>query len=545
MLLHRLLKIDLRRLILALAVVGVMATLSNSFYATYEAQRELLISNTLDANRVYAAKLADMTNTMIQSSQSQLAYSATLLAPAMADDDVLLGEVRRLQQQTATFNSVAVVNADAVVVSVYPDTLKIKGAKLTSAGSRAAITTRRPVITDPFISLSGNYLISLSSPIFDKEKNYLGYVAGTIYLQSPNLLSGMLGQHYYQDGSSLYVVDRNRTRIYHPDSAKVGEKIRDNGVVDRVLNGEEGALELTDETGTEMLAGFAPIRQTHWGVVAQRPRAATLTGLDQQMMRVLLKIIPINLLILLFIWISAIFISRPLWQLAHKAKLMDQQESLKNLAKIRAWYFEAAQLKQAMLKGLGLLNTRITQLHNDSHTDAMTGLFNRRGMQQVLDSYQALSQPLAVIALDIDHFKQINDGFGHDVGDQVLATLATLMQQGARQADAVCRSGGEEFLILLPGLSLPLAFEIAERLRQRVAAHPMPGAGHITISLGVAHWPGSDDDLNVVLKQADQALYEAKRRGRNRTVQAGRDQQRAPDGALPPSEDVPERVQHG
>lgn len=545
MLLHRLLKIDLRRLILALAVVGVMATLSNSFYATYEAQRELLISNTLDANRVYAAKLADMTNTMIQSSQSQLAYSATLLAPAMADDDVLLGEVRRLQQQTATFNSVAVVNADAVVVSVYPDTLKIKGAKLTSAGSRAAITTRLPVITDPFISLSGNYLISLSSPIFDKEKNYLGYVAGTIYLQSPNLLSGMLGQHYYQDGSSLYVVDRNRTRIYHPDSARVGEKIRDNGVVDRVLNGEEGALELTDETGTEMLAGFAPIRQTHWGVVAQRPRAATLTGLDQQMMRVLLKIIPINLLILLFIWISAIFISRPLWQLAHKAKLMDQQESLKNLAKIRAWYFEAAQLKQAMLKGLGLLNTRITQLHNDSHTDAMTGLFNRRGMQQVLDSYQTLDQPLAVIALDIDHFKQINDGFGHDVGDQVLATLATLMQQGARQADAVCRSGGEEFLILLPGLSLPLAFEIAERLRQRVAAHPMPGAGHITISLGVAHWPGSDDDLNVVLKQADQALYEAKRRGRNRTVQTGRDQQIPSDGALPPSEDVPERVQHG
>ncbi|MFB0593917.1 diguanylate cyclase [Aeromonas hydrophila] len=463
----------------------------------------------------------------------------------MADDDVLLGEVRRLQQQTATFNSVAVVNADAVVVSVYPDTLKIKGAKLTSAGSRAAITTRLPVITDPFISLSGNYLISLSSPIFDKEKNYLGYVAGTIYLQSPNLLSGMLGQHYYQDGSSLYVVDRNRTRIYHPDSARVGEKIRDNGVVDRVLNGEEGALELTDETGTEMLAGFAPIRQTHWGVVAQRPRAATLTGLDQQMVRVLLKIIPINLLILLFIWISAIFISRPLWQLAHKAKLMDQQESLKNLAKIRAWYFEAAQLKQAMLKGLGLLNTRITQLHNDSHTDAMTGLFNRRGMQQVLDSYQTLDQPLAVIALDIDHFKQINDGFGHDVGDQVLATLATLMQQGARQADTVCRSGGEEFLILLPGLSLPLAFEIAERLRQRVAAHPMPGAGHITISLGVAHWPGSDDDLNVVLKQADQALYEAKRRGRNRTVQAGRDQQRAPDSALPPPEDAPERVQHG
>ncbi|MCH7375192.1 GGDEF domain-containing protein [Aeromonas sp. MR19] len=544
MLLPRFLKIDLRSLILALAVISVMATLSNSFYATYEAQRALLISNTLDANRVYAAKLAEMTNTVLQSSQSQLAYSAALLAPAMKDDSTLLSEMQRLQQQTATFNSVAVVNADAVVVAAYPDTLQIKGARLTSQSARLSITTRQPVITDPFVSLSGNYLISISYPIFDKEQAYLGYVAGTIYLQSHNMLSGILGQHYYQDGSSLYVVDRNRTRIYHPDSARVGEKIRDNGVVDRVLNGEEGALALTDETGTEMLAGFAPIPQTHWGVVAQRPRAATLAGLDQQMMHVLLKIIPINLLILLFIWISAIFISRPLWQLAHKAKLMDQQESLKNIARIRVWYFEAAQLKQAMLKGLGLLNTRITQLHNDSHTDAMTGLFNRRGMQQVLDSYQALGQPLAVIALDIDHFKQINDGFGHDVGDQVLAALAALMQQGARQADAVCRSGGEEFLVLLPGLPLPLAFEIAERLRQRVAAHPMPGAGHITISLGVAHWPGSDDDLNAVLKQADKALYEAKRRGRNRTVLASRDQQPLhDDGSQPlsPPEDPPKR----
>ncbi|MCW0506976.1 sensor domain-containing diguanylate cyclase [Aeromonas piscicola] len=535
MLLPRFLKIDLRRLILALAVISVMATLSNSFHATYEAQRALLISNTLDANRVYAAKLAEMTNTMLQSSQSQLAYSAALLAPAMKDDNTLLSEARRLQQQTATFNSVVVVNADAVVMAVYPDTLQIKGARLTSQSAKLSITTRQPVITDPFVSLSGNYLISISYPIFDKDQAYLGYVAGTIYLQSQNMLSGILGQHYYQDGSSLYVVDRNRTRIYHPDRARVGEKIRDNGVVDKVLNGEEGALALTDETGTEMLAGFAPIPQTHWGVVAQRPRAATLAGLDKQMMTVLFQIIPINLLILLFIWISAIFISRPLWQLANKAKLMDQREALKNIARIRVWYFEAAQLKQAMLKGLGLLNTKIDKLHSDSHTDAMTGLFNRRGMQQMLDHYQALGLPLAVIALDIDHFKKINDSFGHDVGDQVLAALAALMQQGARQADALCRSGGEEFLVLLPGLPLPLVFDIAERLRQRVATHPMPGAGHITISLGVAYWPGEGaDDLNAVLKQADKALYEAKRCGRNQTVVASDQGALVHDEASPP-----------
>ena len=200
---------------------------------------------------------------------------------------------------------------------------------------------------------------------------------------------------------------------------------------------------------------------------------------------------------------------------------MDQQEAASNISSIRAWYFEAAQLKQAILKGLGLLNTKIDQLHTDSHTDPMTGLFNRRAMQQMLDDYQAQARPLAVIALDIDHFKAINDHFGHDVGDAVIVALATLMQRDLRADAALCRSGGEEFLLLLPGVSLVQAQRIAERLRQTVANYEMEQAGCITISLGVAHWPGDASDLGAVLKQADKALYQAKHRGRNCVVVAG------------------------
>ena len=125
-----------------------------------------------------------------------------------------------------------------------------------------------------------------------------------------------------------------------------------------------------------------------------------------------------------------------------------------------------------------------------------------------------------MIALDIDHFKSINDRFGHDVGDAVIIALADLMRQEQRAGAALCRSGGEEFLLLLPGVSLSQAAAIAERLRTRVAGHEMETAGHITLSLGVAHWGAQSGDLAAVLKQADKALYDAKHGGRNCVVVA-------------------------
>ncbi|MGY3901064.1 sensor domain-containing diguanylate cyclase [Aeromonas lusitana] len=519
--LHWLLKFDLHRLILALAVLGVLATFGNSFYAIYQAQRQLLIANTLESNRVYATKLAASADSMIQSAQGQLAYSASLLAPLLQGDDAqaLDGEVNRLRLQTSTFNSVVIVNREATIVAVSPETLQVKGAKLSSPTALEAIKSQQPQITDPFVSLSGNYLISLSYPIFSADKRYLGYVAGTIYLQSTSILSSLLGQHYYQDGSYLYVVDREKTLIYHPDTKRVGHKIKGNPAVDEVLKGDDGSLDVINSGGTEMLTGFAPVASTGWGVVAQRPRSATLEGLDEHMSGVLMQMIPTTLFILFIIWLSATFISRPLRQLANRASLMDQQGAFSNIAGIRAWYFEAAQLKQAILKGLGLLNTKIDKLHNDSHTDPMTGLFNRRAIQRLLDEYLVEPKPLSVVALDIDHFKKINDSFGHDVGDEVIVALAQLMQQEVRSDAALCRSGGEEFLLLLPNVTLVQAQGIAERLRLKVASHEMGSAGCITISLGVAHWSSQQDsDLGAVLKQADKALYEAKRQGRNRVV---------------------------
>lgn len=283
MLSHWLLRFDLHRLILALAVLGVLATFGNSFYAIHQAQRQLLIDSTLEANRVYAAKLAASVDAMLSAAQGQLAYSADQLAPLLQANDVkgLEQEVAQLRDRTRTFNSVAIVNTDAVVVAVSPETLKIKGARLTSPSARQSLASQQPLISDPLVSLTGNYLISLSYPVFTADRRYLGFVAGTIYLQSASVLSNLLGQHYYQDGSYLYVVDRQKTLIYHPDPQRIGQKISDNAAVDQVLQGRRGAQAVLNTRGTEMLAGFAPVADAGWGIVAQRPTRATLAGLDQ------------------------------------------------------------------------------------------------------------------------------------------------------------------------------------------------------------------------------------------------------------------------
>lgn len=518
-------KFKLRGLILVLAVFSVLITLGNSFYATYDVQRSLLINNTLEANRVYAAKLAEVTDVFLDMAQDRLAYSAEMLSDQIHSEAGLVAEVRRIHETTNTFNSVVVVNDKARVLAVSPEALGLSGETLHSRQARLSIAARAPVITDPFISAAGNYLISLSHPIFAANGEYVGYIAGTIYLQQKNILNDILGKHYYQDGSYLYVVDRNKTLIYHPNPERIGQRIEHNPAIDEVIIGNEGAYGVTNSQGMAMLAGFAPVANAGWGVVAQRPEQMTLAGLDGHIIKVFLKSLPLVLLTLLGIWLSALLISRPLWQLASGTRQIDNTQinnssMQNNISHINSWYFEAAQLKRAIIKSMGLLNDKISQLHSDSHTDAMTGLLNRRGMASVLDNYQAERTVFSVIALDIDFFKRVNDTYGHDVGDEVIKKLAQLMRTQARKEDKLCRSGGEEFMIFLPNTPQDTAVRVAERLRELIAATDIPTVGTITVSLGVGHWSGTGSvkSINDTLKLADKALYQAKKQGRNQTV---------------------------
>ncbi len=125
--------------------------------------------------------------------------------------------------------------------------------------------------------------------------------------------------------------------------------------------------------------------------------------------------------------------------------------------------------------------------------------------------------------LDIDYFKSINDTHGHDAGDDVLREFAIRVRKSIRGIDLACRYGGEEFVIIMPETDMAVATIVAERLRRRIASEAFPisqgaGAIEVTISIGIATLDTADDNAATILKRADQALYRAKRDGRNRVV---------------------------
>ncbi len=162
-----------------------------------------------------------------------------------------------------------------------------------------------------------------------------------------------------------------------------------------------------------------------------------------------------------------------------------------------------------------------------SITDALTGLINRRYMEShlttLIEQAIARGKPLAALVLDIDYFKSINDTHGHDAGDDVLREFALRIKRSIRGIDLACRHGGEEFVVVMPETDMAVAAMVAERLRRRIAADPFAiqqGARTVpvTISIGIAALRGKDDNAATLLKRADQALYRAKRDGRNRVV---------------------------
>ncbi len=154
-----------------------------------------------------------------------------------------------------------------------------------------------------------------------------------------------------------------------------------------------------------------------------------------------------------------------------------------------------------------------------SVTDKLTGLYNRRKLDELLDEELIRARhyevAVSIILLDIDHFKRVNDTYGHGVGDDVLVGMAKLLRENSRDADALGRLGGEEFVVVCRHSNAADCLVAAVKLREAIAAHHFPGVGQVTSSLGIASCR-TDDTAATLLARADAALYRAKSAGRNR-----------------------------
>ena len=171
---------------------------------------------------------------------------------------------------------------------------------------------------------------------------------------------------------------------------------------------------------------------------------------------------------------------------------------------------------------LSLEDSRL-RLYHQAIRDPLTGLYNRRHILDMLtvelDQCGRFGQPLSIMVIDLDHFKSVNDRFGHATGDQVLSVVAQRMAFGLRKVDQLGRIGGEEFLAYCPQTDLEGARALAERLREVVSAETIPGlpdSSRVTLSIGLSTWNGTEDTAEGMLARADQSLYKAKAAGRNR-----------------------------
>jgi len=162
------------------------------------------------------------------------------------------------------------------------------------------------------------------------------------------------------------------------------------------------------------------------------------------------------------------------------------------------------------------------QMQQQALTDALTGCYNRRSFEMQLDRELQLAtrlgQPLALLMLDLDRFKQLNDTVGHDAGDNALRLLAECFRQELRAVDTAARFGGDEFALILPGADPDGALIVAERVRSKIELILIPGFGPLSVSLGIATYPLQGNARTELVQHADAALYSAKRAGRNRVV---------------------------
>lgn len=339
--------LDLKKLILILATLCVFTSLLNALFSSYQVQKQVMVKDTLEANRAYATKLADVTDLFLQSVLMQLKSSSETIATQLDNPEVVNKELSQMLTRTHSFDSIVLVNAKGEIIGAQPSSLGVIGATLKNEVETLPLREKAPFIVGPFVSPAGNLMVSPTHPMFDQEGIFVGFIAAGIYLKGDNILGRLLSNHHHQDKTYIYVTGPNGKLIYHHDDHRIGQDVTKNEVIESLLSKTSGSAQIVNTQGIEMLAGYASVPTSGWGVVAQRPLEVTMSQLSNTMQHVLKTTIPFTVFLLICVLGFGTLIAKPLWRLA---KLSEQVQDGRNIdfPHVSTWYYEAAWLYQAM-----------------------------------------------------------------------------------------------------------------------------------------------------------------------------------------------------
>ncbi len=386
------------------------------------------------------------------------------------------------------------------------------------------ITDRRRIQGSVYRDESLDHVVMMIAVPIEVGDRFLGAIAAKISFRT---IDGAMRAVTLGESGHVYVIREDGTVMVSSrivPTALTNIRLAAPTVARLVSLQGGGAFEYTDPQGNEVVGTLDRVPDTDWAVVAEVMTEEAFVQITELRNQTFLLVSTLLLSVGLIAYVLVLLIVRPLDRLTAGAARVaggDLEVDLPVVTRGELGYMTE------------VFNAMVTRLRNGreelerlSVTDGLTGLFNREHLMVTLTMEIARAdrqeEPFSALMIDLDHFKKYNDTYGHLAGDEILAAIGGIFADCIREVDYAARYGGEEFLVMLPQTGLSGAAEVAERIRTRFEEDTKSDNKDValTLSIGVAEYPKHGDTAESIVAAADAALYQAKRRGRNRVVRA-------------------------
>lgn len=376
-------------------------------------------------------------------------------------------------------------------------------------------------------------VMALVEPIRNANNTFLGTLATKVNLRA---MVETLEDYSVDPSHELCVLTREGQVLAGSRMPANPRRKIEAGVARRLFTREMTPVEFVDTQGTDVVGALSHVPGLDWGVVAHTNRVQAYSAIVSLRNYTLLLISTVLLGIGVAAYLICLTIVRPLNRLTRGSREVAGGQLDLHLpvygrsdvgSMTEVFNDMVARLRKFRDENVAIteeLRERNLELHEMSITDGLTGLYNRTYMPEALAREMARAKrherSFSILMIDIDHFKRFNDTHGHQAGDDVLLSVAQILKSSVRACDYAARYGGEEFLVLLTETAGPGARDFAEKLRHQVETMSPVAGETVTVSVGVASFPDNGEDLVSIIRDADAALYQCKRSGRNRVALA-------------------------
>ena len=438
-------------------------------------------------------------------------------APALAR---LTDYLRSVRERFADYPELLVVNPRGEAVAT---TARQATPAHLPANWAAAIRTDNAVVGDTYWDGAlAKGVVVFAVPIYQTGGRFLGALTAKLDLAAVHHLlrrfaAGTAGRVY------LITVAGQPLAGSEAEREDLMQRHLDSAVTQRLLEHEGLPIEFTGLQGDRVVASAKRVPHVEWAVLVQVPAAEAFRQVNRLRNVTVLIVAALLVGVGLLAYVLGLLITRPLNRLTRGAARVAGGDLDVDLPVVGGG--ELGYVTEVFNDMVARLRESRRELERLSITDDLTELYNRRYVMEALGNEvrrsRRLEHPFALLMLDVDHFKEYNDAYGHLAGDAALARVAAILKESTRDVDCAARYGGEEFVVLLPETEAQGATETAQRIQARLARDDVVG-GKLTLSVGVAQFPEDGESPDELLGGADAALYQAKREGRNRVLRAVR-----------------------